>query len=47
MVRAIENVKAACGIPALMQGDLSEDIARGIDELMIRQPVSVTAIIAP
>lgn len=47
MVRAIENVEVACGIPALMQGDLSEDIARGIDELMIRQPVGVTAIIAP
>ena len=47
MVRAVENVEVACGIPALMQGDISEDIARGIDELMIRQPVGVTAIIAP
>ena len=47
MIRAIENVEVACGIPTLMQGDFSEDIARGIDELMIRQPVGVAAIIAP
>ena len=47
MRRAIENVEVACGIPALMQGTISEDIAPGIDELMIRQPVGVAAIIAP
>ena len=47
MVRAIENVEVACGIPKMMQGDISEDIARGIDELMIRQPVGVAGCIAP
>ena len=47
MRRAIENVETACGIPALMQGDLSEDIAPGIDEFMIRQPVGVCTTIAP
>ncbi len=47
MRRAIENVEVACGIPTLMQGDVLEDIARGIDEFMIRQPVGVCAIIAP
>ncbi|NOY99516.1 MAG: CoA-acylating methylmalonate-semialdehyde dehydrogenase [Chloroflexi bacterium] len=47
MKRAIENVEMACGIPSLMQGDFSEDIASGIDEVMIRQPVGVAAIIAP
>ncbi|MGD8807310.1 MAG: CoA-acylating methylmalonate-semialdehyde dehydrogenase, partial [Chloroflexota bacterium] len=47
MRRAIENVEVACGIPTLMQGDFSEDIAAGIDEIMIRQPVGVCAIIAP
>jgi malonate-semialdehyde dehydrogenase (acetylating)/methylmalonate-semialdehyde dehydrogenase len=45
--RAIENVEVACGIPILMQGYNSEDIARGIDEFMIRQPVGVAAVIAP
>jgi malonate-semialdehyde dehydrogenase (acetylating) / methylmalonate-semialdehyde dehydrogenase len=47
MRRAIENVETACGIPLLMQGYNSEDIARGIDEMMIRQPVGVAAVIAP
>ena len=47
MRRAIENVEVACGIPTMMQGVFSEDIARGIDEFMIRQPVGVVAIIAP
>src|SRR5690606_24728142 len=45
--RAIENVEVACGAPTLMQGYNSEDIAKGIDELMIRQPLGVCAIIAP
>lgn len=47
MRRAIENVETACGIPTLMQGDFSEDIAMGIDEIMIRQPVGVGTTIAP
>lgn len=47
MRRAIENVEVACGIPLLMQSEFSEDIAEGIDEFMIRQPLGVVAIIAP
>ena len=47
MRRAIENVEVACGIPTMMLGDFSEDIARGIDEFMIRQPLGVCAIISP
>ena len=45
--RAIENVEVACGIPTLMQGYNLEDIATGIDEIMIRQPVGVCASISP
>lgn len=45
--RAIENVEVACGAPILTQGYNSEDIASGIDEVMIRQPLGVCAIIAP
>ena len=45
--RAIENVEVACGIPMMMQGYNSEDIAHGIDEIMIRQPVGVAAAICP
>lgn len=45
--RGIENVEVACGIPILMQGYNNEDIARGIDEHMIRQPLGVVAAITP
>ena len=47
MRRAIENVEVACGIPTMMRGQILEDIASGIDEYMIRQPLGVCAIIAP
>lgn len=47
MVRAIENVEVACGMPMLMKGEIAEDIAPGIDEIMLRQPVGVCATIAP
>ena len=47
MRRAIENVEVACGIPTMMLGDFAEDVARGVDEYMIRQPVGVAAIICP
>jgi malonate-semialdehyde dehydrogenase (acetylating)/methylmalonate-semialdehyde dehydrogenase len=45
--RGIENVEVAPGIPSLMMGSNLEDIASGIDELMIRQPVGVVGIITP
>ena len=47
MVRAIENVEVACGMPMMMKGEISEDIAPGIDEIMLRQPIGVCATIAP
>src|SRR5262245_36133988 len=45
--RGIENVEVACGIPSLLQGAYSEDIARGIDEILIRQPVGVSQRLPP
>ena len=45
--RGIENVEVACGIPALMQGYNLENVAAGIDEIMIRQPLGVVAAITP
>lgn len=45
--RAIENVEVACGTPMLMQSEFLENVATGIDEYMIRQPLGVTACIAP
>lgn len=47
MQRAIENVETACGMPMMMQGTNCEDIASGIDEHMIRQPLGVVAAITP
>jgi malonate-semialdehyde dehydrogenase (acetylating)/methylmalonate-semialdehyde dehydrogenase len=45
--RGIENVEVACGIPSLMQGYYSEDIATGIDEWVIPTPLGVFGIIGP
>jgi malonate-semialdehyde dehydrogenase (acetylating)/methylmalonate-semialdehyde dehydrogenase len=47
MVRAYENIEVACGMPHMSKGEFVEDIAPGIDEIMIRQPVGVCATIAP
>ncbi len=47
MVRAIENVEVACGMPMMAKGEIVEDIAPGIDEIMIRQPLGVCATISP
>lgn len=45
--RGIENVEVATGIPSLMQGDYLEDIATGIDEYLVRQPLGVFGLITP
>lgn len=45
--RGIENVEVACGIPTLMMGETSEDIASGIDEYLMRVPLGVFGIIGP
>jgi len=45
--RGIENVEVATGIPSLMQGYLSEDVAVGIDEFAYRVPIGIFGIIGP
>ena len=47
MRRMIENVEVATGIPSLMMGYNLEDIAPGIDEEVVRQPLGVFAMIPP
>jgi malonate-semialdehyde dehydrogenase (acetylating) / methylmalonate-semialdehyde dehydrogenase len=47
MRRAVESIEVACGITMLMQGHNLEDVARGIDEMTIRQPLGVVAAICP
>lgn len=45
--RAIENVETACATPILIQSEFSENIARGVDEFMIRQALGVCVCISP
>jgi malonate-semialdehyde dehydrogenase (acetylating)/methylmalonate-semialdehyde dehydrogenase len=45
--RGIENVETATGMPTLLQGWNNEDVARGIDEHLFRQPLGVVAAITP
>jgi len=45
--RAIENLDVAVGVPTMMQGTNLEDVASGIDEYAVRQPLGVFAAIAP
>lgn len=45
--RGIEMVEVATGIPSLMMGYNLEDIASGIDEYVVYQPLGVFCNIAP
>ena len=45
--RAIEQVEVAAGIPSLMMGYGLEDIALGIDEDCVRQPLGVFCMVPP
>jgi malonate-semialdehyde dehydrogenase (acetylating) / methylmalonate-semialdehyde dehydrogenase len=45
--RAIEVVDFACGAPTLLMGTTLDQIARGIDEELVRFPVGVVAGITP
>ena len=48
LLRAIENIEVAWLVYLqLMQSDFSEDIATGVDEYFIRQPLGVGASISP
>ncbi len=45
--RSIENVELAAGIPTQMMGYNLEDVAQGIDETAIRQPLGVCVSVNP
>ncbi len=47
VARGIENVEFACGIPNLLKGGFSEQVATGVDVYSIRQPLGVVAGITP
>jgi malonate-semialdehyde dehydrogenase (acetylating)/methylmalonate-semialdehyde dehydrogenase len=45
--RGIEVVEFACGVPALLMGEILPQIARGVDAETVRHPVGVCAGITP
>ena len=45
--RGIENVEFACGVPALLKGGMSEQVASGVDVHSVLQPLGVVAGITP
>ncbi len=47
VVRGIEVVEFACGIPHLLKGEYSEQVSSGIDQFSLRQPLGVCAGITP
>ncbi|MGB9356828.1 MAG: CoA-acylating methylmalonate-semialdehyde dehydrogenase, partial [Azonexus sp.] len=47
IIRGMEVVEFACGIPHLLKGEFSEEIGGGIDSWSLRQPVGVCAGITP
>jgi malonate-semialdehyde dehydrogenase (acetylating)/methylmalonate-semialdehyde dehydrogenase len=47
VVRGLEVVEYACGIPELLKGDYTEQVATGVDAWTVRQPLGVCAGITP
>ena len=47
VVRGIEVIEFACGIPHLLKGEYSEQVSTGIDQFSLRQPLGVCAGITP
>jgi malonate-semialdehyde dehydrogenase (acetylating)/methylmalonate-semialdehyde dehydrogenase len=47
VARGIDIVEFACGIPQLLKGDFTEQVANGIDNWTMRQPLGVVAGITP
>ncbi len=47
VIRGMEVVEFACGIPHLLKGEYTEQVAGGVDAWSIRQPLGVVAGITP
>ena len=47
VIRGLEVVEFACGIPHLLKGEFSQNVGSGIDSWSIRQPLGITAGITP
>ena len=47
VARGLENIEFACGVPAMLKGGYSEQVANGVDVYSLRQPLGVMAGITP
>jgi len=47
VMRGIDVVEFACGIPQLLKGDFTEQVSTGMDNWTMRQPLGVVAGITP
>ena len=47
VARGIENIEFATGMPQLLKGEYSEQIAHGMDAWSVRQPLGIVAGITP
>ncbi len=47
LIRGLEVVEFACGIPHLLKGEFSENVGTNVDSYSMRQPLGVTAGITP
>ena len=47
VMRGIEIVEFACGIAAMLKGDFTDQVATGLDNWTIRQPLGIVAGITP
>src|SRR5699024_7024362 len=47
VARGIDVIEFACGIPQLLKGDYTEQVANGLDNWTVRQPLGVVAGITP
>ncbi|WP_020410883.1 CoA-acylating methylmalonate-semialdehyde dehydrogenase [Hahella ganghwensis] len=47
IIRGMEVVEFACGIPHLLKGEITEQVGRGVDAWSVNQPLGVVAGISP
>ncbi len=47
IIRGMEVVEFACGIPHLLKGEITEQVGRGVDAWSVNQPLGVVAGITP
>jgi malonate-semialdehyde dehydrogenase (acetylating)/methylmalonate-semialdehyde dehydrogenase len=47
VMRGIDVVEFACGMPQLLKGDFTDQVAAGIDNWTLRQPLGVVAGVTP